>query len=53
MLRKCLEKLHNFRLLPVFVIVSMFVGIAVGKWYGISNFALTCYCSLKYFFPMN
>src|SRR5574340_567810 len=41
MLRRFLEKLHNFRLLPVFVIVSMFIGIAIGKWYGISNFALT------------
>ncbi len=41
MLRKTLEKLHNFRLLPVFVIVSMIIGIAVGKWYGISNFELT------------
>lgn len=36
-----LEKLHNFRLLPLFVIVSMVIGIAIGKWYGISNFALT------------
>ncbi len=41
MLNKFLEKLHNFRLLPVFVIVSMVIGIAIGKWYGISNFALT------------
>ncbi len=41
MLRKMIEKLHNFRLLPVFVIVSMIVGIAAGKWYGISNFQLT------------
>jgi ACR3 family arsenite transporter len=41
MLRKALEKLHNFRLLPVFVIVSMVIGIAIGKWYGISNFELT------------
>lgn len=41
MLRRFLEKLHNFRLLPVFVIVSMIIGIAIGKWYGISNFALT------------
>lgn len=36
-----LEKLHNFRLLPLFVIVSMVIGITIGKWYGISNFALT------------
>lgn len=41
MLRGLLEKLHNFRLLPVFVIVSMVIGIAIGKWYGISNFELT------------
>jgi ACR3 family arsenite transporter len=41
MFKKALEKLHNFRLLPVFVIVSMIIGIAVGKWYGISNFELT------------
>ncbi len=41
MIKRLLEKLHNFRLLPVFVIVSMVIGIAIGKWYGISNFALT------------
>lgn len=41
MLKVFLEKLHNFRLLPVFVIVSMIIGIVIGKWYGISNFALT------------
>ncbi len=41
MFKKALEKLHNFRLLPVFVIVSMIIGIAVGKVYGISNFELT------------
>lgn len=41
MLRRFLEKLHNFRLLPIFVIVSMVIGIAIGKWYGISNFSLT------------
>lgn len=41
MLRRLLEKIHNFRLLPVFVIVSMVIGIAIGKWYGISNFELT------------
>ncbi len=41
MLRKIAKKLHNFRLLPVFVIVSMIIGIAIGKWYGISNFQLT------------
>lgn len=36
-----LEKLHNFKLLPVFVIVSMVTGIIIGKAYGISNFELT------------
>jgi len=41
MLRKFFEKLHNFRLLPVFVIISMVIGIIIGKWYGISNFELT------------
>ncbi|MBE0425961.1 MAG: arsenic resistance protein [Nitrospirae bacterium] len=41
MLKRILEKLHNFRLLPVFVIVSMIIGIAIGKWYGISDFELT------------
>ena len=41
MFRRLLEKLHNFRLLPVFVIVSMAIGIGIGRLYGISNFALT------------
>ncbi|MFN3740680.1 MAG: arsenic resistance protein [Thermodesulfovibrionales bacterium] len=41
MIKGFLEKLHNFRLLPVFVIVSMVIGITIGKWYGISNFELT------------
>lgn len=41
MLRGLIEKLHNFRLLPIFVIVSMIIGIAIGKVYGISNFQLT------------
>ncbi|MCE5194471.1 MAG: arsenic resistance protein [Nitrospiraceae bacterium] len=41
MLRRFFEKLHNFRLLPAFVIASMIIGIAIGKWYGISNFELT------------
>ncbi len=35
------EKLQNFKLLPVFVLVSMAIGVAIGKIYGISNFALT------------
>ena len=41
MFRRVLEKLHNFRMLPVFVIVSMVIGIAIGRLYGISNFQLT------------
>jgi len=41
MLKLFFKKLHNFRLLPAFVLVSMAIGIAIGKWYGISNFALT------------
>lgn len=41
MFRRFLERLHNFRLLPLFVIVSMALGIAIGKMYGISNFQLT------------
>ncbi len=41
MIRRALEKLHNFRLLPVFVLVSMAVGVTIGKVYGISNFKIT------------
>jgi ACR3 family arsenite transporter len=40
-LSRALEKLQNFRLLPVFVLVSMGIGVGVGKLYGISNFELT------------
>jgi len=40
-MRRYLEKIQDFRLLPLFVIVSMAVGIAIGKIYGISNFQLT------------
>lgn len=40
-MRKFLERIQNFRLLPVFVVVSMVIGIAIGKIYGISNFQLT------------
>lgn len=36
-----LEKLQDFRLLPGFVIVSMVIGIGIGKVYSISNFKLT------------
>ena len=41
MIRRSFEKLHNFKLLPAFVIVSMLIGVAIGKLYGISNFQLT------------
>lgn len=39
--KKFIEKIQDFRLLPVFVIVSMAIGIIIGKLYGISNFTLT------------
>ena len=38
---RLLEKLEDFRLLPVFVIVSMAIGIAIGKALSISDFELT------------
>jgi ACR3 family arsenite transporter len=38
---KLLSKLEDFRLLPVFVVASMVVGIALGKVLHISDFALT------------
>ena len=38
---RLLEKLEDFRLLPVFVIVAMAVGIAIGKALSISDFELT------------
>lgn len=41
MLRSAIEKLHNFRLLPIFVIISMIIGIGIGKLYGIANFKVT------------
>jgi ACR3 family arsenite transporter len=40
-MRKYLEKVQDFRLLPFFVVISMAIGIAIGKAYGISNFELT------------
>jgi ACR3 family arsenite transporter len=40
-MRKYLEKIQDFRFLPLFVVVSMAIGITVGKVYGISNFQLT------------
>ncbi|MCL6450936.1 MAG: arsenic resistance protein [Acetobacteraceae bacterium] len=39
--RRFLERLQDFRLLPAFVVVSMALGIGIGKAYGISNFAIT------------
>ncbi|MBI5186454.1 MAG: arsenic resistance protein [Nitrospinae bacterium] len=41
MIKSLRGKLHNFRLLPFFVLFSMAAGIALGKAYGISNFQLT------------
>lgn len=38
---KLLAKLQDFKLLPFLVLISMIVGIGVGKIYGISNFELT------------
>ncbi|HJW21689.1 MAG TPA: bile acid:sodium symporter [Candidatus Limnocylindrales bacterium] len=40
-MRRALEALEDFRLLPVFVVVSMAVGIAIGNVLSISDFALT------------
>jgi ACR3 family arsenite transporter len=40
-IRWLLEKLQDFRLLPVFVLVSMALGIWIGKAYGISDFEIT------------
>ncbi|NOZ25039.1 MAG: arsenic resistance protein [Nitrospirae bacterium] len=36
-----LGALHDFRLLPVFVIFSMIAGIAISRWFAISGFRLT------------
>jgi ACR3 family arsenite transporter len=38
---RLLARLEDFRLLPIFVIVSMAIGIAVGNLLSISDFALT------------
>lgn len=38
---RLLARLEDFRLLPIFVIVSMAIGIAVGKVLAISDFELT------------
>lgn len=40
-LTRIIEKVQNFRLLPAFVIISMIIGIGIGRIYGISNFELT------------
>lgn len=36
-----LRKVEDFRLLPLFVVVSMAIGIGIGKVFGISRFELT------------
>jgi ACR3 family arsenite transporter len=41
MTARLLAKLEDFRLLPVFVVVSMAIGIGIGKTLSISDFALT------------
>jgi ACR3 family arsenite transporter len=41
MTTRLLEKLEDFRLLPIFVIVSMAIGIVAGNVLSISDFALT------------
>lgn len=38
---KLLSRLEDFRLLPIFVILSMALGIGIGKWLNISDFSLT------------
>jgi len=38
---RLLTKLEDFRLLPIFVLVSMAIGIAIGNALSISDFALT------------
>jgi ACR3 family arsenite transporter len=40
-MRHLLGRLEDFRLLPIFVVVSMAIGIAVGNVLSISDFALT------------
>ena len=40
-MRAILGRLEDFRLLPIFVVVSMAIGIAVGNALAISDFALT------------
>jgi len=38
---RAMKRFQNFKMLPVFVLVSMAIGIGIGKLYGISNFSLT------------
>lgn len=38
---RLLARLHDFRLLPFFVVASMALGILIGKLVGISNYELT------------
>ncbi|MBI1941599.1 MAG: arsenic resistance protein [Acidobacteria bacterium] len=38
---RAMKRVQNFKMLPVFVLASMALGIGIGKLYGISNFALT------------
>jgi ACR3 family arsenite transporter len=40
-MRAILVRLEDFRLLPIFVVVSMAIGIAIGNTLAISDFALT------------
>lgn len=39
--KRFVERIHDFRLMPAFVFISMAVGILIGKVYGISNYQLT------------
>ncbi|MCK5512260.1 MAG: arsenic resistance protein [Thermodesulfovibrionia bacterium] len=39
--KRFIEKIQDFRLLPLFVVISMAIGILIGKLYGISDFELT------------
>lgn len=38
---KWLKKLEDYRLLPFFVVISMAIGIGIGKAFGISKVELT------------
>ena len=40
-MKALLVRLEDFRLLPIFVVVSMAIGIAIGNVLHISDFALT------------